>query len=118
MQTIPGMWYSPRGDAPVEITEDHANYFHMHQTLMGDQVDNYTGIPGVGPANAKKILEATDGTPQARWEAVVDAYGKAGLEESDALIQARCAHLLHWDDYNMKTKEVRLWKPDKLIQEG
>jgi DNA polymerase-1 len=115
MQTIPCPWYSPSKDKVIDSDDNSANWYHMYQTLMGDQVDNYTGLPGVGPKNAAKILQEC-ANAQERWVAVVDAYGKAGLEETDALVQARVARILHWTDYNMKTKEIKLWKPQHLLQ--
>jgi Autographiviridae exonuclease len=116
MQTFPGAWFNPRHhDEVVHIYPEYANWFHMMQTLGGDMVDNYKGLPGIGKVKAEKILQGKPG-PQERWEAVVDAYGKAGLEETDALVQARCARILQHTDYNMKTKEVILWKPSKLLQ--
>ncbi len=114
MQTIPGYWYNPRKDETFYITDGNA--FHMLQTLEGDLVDNYKGCPGIGPKKAEKILKECDNA-QERWEAVVDAYGQAGLEEVDALVQARCARILHWSDYNMKTQEIKLWEPGLLIQQ-
>ena len=110
MQTVPGGWYNPRQEEVMEVSEEHANHFHMFQTLAGDTADNYKGLLGVGKVNAERILEKCK-SPQERWEAVVEAYTKAGYTEEDALVQARCAFILHSDYYNMKTKEVKLWMP-------
>jgi DNA polymerase-1 len=116
MQTLPASWYNPRSGATIKVDANYSNYFHMFQTLMGDLTDNYKGVPGVGEVKANTILKDVK-TPQERWEAVVDAYGRAGLEETDALVQARCARILQHTDYNMLTKEVKLWKPEELIQQ-
>ncbi|MBD3755126.1 MAG: hypothetical protein IE937_05715, partial [Gammaproteobacteria bacterium] len=42
-----GSWYS--------FTEDEANMNWLRQTLTGDTIDNYKGIPGIGPKKAEKI---------------------------------------------------------------
>lgn len=106
LKTIPGTLYRD-GDV-VEISEPEANYWHLYQTLVGDTTDGYPGCPGVGPKKAEKALE---GEPETHWENIVAAYEKAGLEEEDALLQARLARILRYTDYNFKRKEAILWTP-------
>ena len=75
--------------------------------MTGDSADGYKGCPGIGEVRAEKLLK--DGT----WEEVVGAYSKAGLDEEDALRQAQVAHILQSpSEYNKKTGEVALWKPE------
>jgi DNA polymerase I len=103
-----------------------ADHWHLMQTLAGDVTDGYTGIPGVGPKKAEKILApfcttyATDSNGAselvsfdvaAAWPAVVAAYEKAGLTADVALQTARIARICRASDWNFKTKEVRLWTP-------
>jgi DNA polymerase-1 len=76
------------------------------QTLTGDRVDGYPGCPGIGPARAEKIVDGG-------WDAVVDTYAKAGLNESVALVQARMAYILRKGDYIKSSSRVRLWTPRK-----
>lgn len=113
MRTIPGLWYSPNNpDAGiVEVTKADADRTHLMQTLTGDRVDGYPGCPGIGPARAEKIVDGG-------WEAVVEAYVKAGLNESVALTQARCAYILRKGDYVRRSGRVKLWKPRKGTNEG
>jgi DNA polymerase-1 len=106
MKTIPGKYYNPNTDIVLDITEDEANYWHFYQTLVGDTIDGYSGLYGVGPVAAKKILDKG-----VTWKNVVKAYIKADLEEEDALVQARCARILRASDYNQETKEPILWTP-------
>lgn len=108
MRTVPGRFYNPsKPDAGViEVSVEDANRQHLLQTLTGDRVDGYPGCPGIGPARAEKIVEGG-------WEAVVEAYVKAGLNEAVALEQARMAYILRKGDYKRKSGEVRLWKPTK-----
>ena len=112
METVPCTWYNPNQPekGPQKIDEDRANYFHMFQTLTGDQVDNYKGCPRIGPVKATDILEGlTD--PADMWDAVVETYVSKGLTEAHALTQARCARILRHTDYDFKKKEPILWTP-------
>ena len=83
-----------------------ADRFHLYQTLVGDQTDNYKGCPGVGPVKAETALGANP-----TWASVVGCYEKAGLTEEDALVQARVARILRHGEYNKMTCEVKLWTP-------
>jgi DNA polymerase-1 len=111
MKSVPGLFcrnLSSSGYEVVEITEAEADYWHLFQTLTGDPTDGYSGCPGVGPKKAEAILE----DPLfGRWDAVVKAYVKAGLSETEALVQARVARILRATDYDFKKKEVILWNP-------
>jgi len=109
MQTIPGKLYNPRKSklGVQTITVEHAEHFHLLQTLMGDRVDNYFGCPGIGPVKATKILEDAEDP----WAAIVATYESRGLTEDDALIQARCARILRACDYDFKRREIILWQP-------
>lgn len=109
MKTIPGLYLREMEGEVVEIDEDQADWYHMYQTLMGDQTDGYSGLPGVGPKKAEAILEgATEGE---RWSRVVAAYEKKGLGEEEALTQARVARILRASDYDFKKKRPILWTP-------
>lgn len=106
LNTIPGTHYN--WDRPDEgiynITEETARKHHLFQTLVGDPVDGYKGCPGIGKLGALKILNN-----DCSWEAVVNAYVKKGLTESDALIQARVAHICRYSDYG--DSKIIYWKP-------
>lgn len=107
----------PVVDSLFTVSEAEGDHWHMMQTLAGDVTDGYTGIPGIGPKKAAKILEPfTAEDPKtfdvaAAWPAVVAAYEKAGLTAADALATARIARICRASDWNFKTKEVRLWTP-------
>lgn len=92
------------------VTETEGDYLHMKQTLTGDAVDNYKGLPGCGPVKADRILAAYLGVPS-MWKGVVASYVKAGLTEADALVQTRLARILRASDYDFKRKEPILWTP-------
>lgn len=122
-------------DFVYEVTTEEADHYHLLQTLTGDATDGYAGCPGYGPVTAKKllgggqVLEPVEkvlasgprkgetevrwlpgrvGTP---WEIVVSAYASAGLGEEEALVQAQVARICRYEDYNYKTREVKLWQP-------
>ena len=95
------------GDEEVMVTPEEADYWFWTQTITGDPVDGYKGVPGVGAVGAKKIL---DNTPDP-WQAILASYNKAGLTPDDALRNARLARILRPGEYNSTTKEPILWTP-------
>jgi len=106
LKTIPGFYWDPDDGLIGETSEAEADYNWLFQTLTGDPVDNYKGCPGVGPVKAERILS---GDPS--FATVVLAYEKAGLTGKDALVQARCARILRWGEYDFNTEKVNLWLP-------
>jgi len=104
---IPGNLYRPSADELLTIGVEDGDRYHLHQSLVGDRVDNYGGCPGIGEVKARAILSA-EGDP---WDAVVRSYEQAGLTEADALVQARVARILRYDDFDHKKKEPILWTP-------
>jgi 5'-3' exonuclease len=138
MQTIPGYLFNPAKDRMIRtISQEQADYFHMYQTLIGDSTDGYTGCPGAGPKLAEEFLRGhlkyepfnhvfargpRKGMTEVRydireamtmWETVLSVFNKFGLNEEDALVQARVARICRASDYNFKEKKVILWKPIK-----
>ena len=104
-------------------------------------MDNYAGCPGVGPVAANEMIQDPFKWVQETrvmksgknkglainewkkhpvevhnyidiWSCIVSAYEKAGLNERDALQQARCARILRHGDFNFETQEVNLWTPN------
>lgn len=120
MKTIPTTVWN--GKDLVTYSEKEADYWHMYQTLVGDTSDGYKGCPAIGKVKAEKLLgninefgpgyEVGSGAPNTMWEAVVRAYEKAGLAETDALIQARLARILRWSDWDNEKKQPKLWSPN------
>lgn len=111
MRTIPGLLFNPghEEDGVVRISREEADYAHAMQTLTGDRVDGFAGLPGCGPKKAEKILA---GLKQSEWwGAIVKAYATKDLTEEHALLQARLARILRNGEYVLKTKEIKLWTP-------
>lgn len=114
MRTFPCKLYNwmKQDEGVVEVTEADANRAFYMQILTGDSVDGYPGCPGIGPKRAERLL--TDANTMAEaWPIIVTAYQKAGLDEIDAVIQARCARILRASDYDFNTKKPILWNPPK-----
>jgi len=107
---IPGVLYNPMKDSFLDVSAEEADRFFLSQVLTGDRVDGYVGCPGIGPKRAAGLMA---NVPTADlWHAViVPAYQTAGLSESTALRNARCARLLRHGEYNPATGEVKLWEP-------
>jgi len=115
MHTIPNVGiFNTRTE---ELTPGHsvetADYHHMLQTLVGDTSDGYPGCPGVGKVSAPKLLVETEDM----WEAVRYAFIKKKLTEEDAIMQARLARILRFEDFNIKKGTIRLWQPAGTEQE-
>ena len=111
LATIPGKLFNPAKDEAVHtITELEADYFHMLQTLTGDSVDGYSGLPTCGPKTAEKILNGCVNVSE-MWAAVVAAYAKKGLSEFVATTQARVARICRKDNFDFTTGKVILWTP-------
>lgn len=134
MRTIPGLFLRPRGDYEIEeISPEQADRYHLMQTLTGDVVDGYTGCPGIGktkaayylegrlrpvayyqeitrgPRKGEQVLKWRDEPADDPWDTVVRLYEKHGYTEKDALVQARVARILRFDEY--VNGRPKLWSP-------
>ena len=106
MKCIYGHHYDFIHEEYSYVNKDEAQYHFFMQTLMGDATDGYSGCPKIGKVNAKRILDK-----DCSWDAIKQAYAKAGLSEEYALTQARVAKILLSSDYDINAKKVKLWKP-------
>lgn len=116
MMTIPGLLYRPHLDNDrrkppplLDITPLEATRFHFWQTITGDTTDGYPGAPGVGKLSpyAEDVLFAE--SEEEAWEEVLGAFASVGLDEEAAVIQARLARILHYQDYDGSSPI--LWNP-------
>jgi DNA polymerase-1 len=103
-------YLSANGRDIVTRTEQECNRWHLIQTLTGDSVDGYTGCPSIGRVTADRLLSDAELPIKDMWSIVVDTYKKQGLEEKDALQQARVARILRYGDYDKATGKVKLWQ--------
>jgi DNA polymerase-1 len=110
LRQIPGLHYNwNKDEKPVEVSKPDGDYLFYRQTLTGDATDGYTGCPGIGPKKADKLLSGL--SHEEMWMMIVDTYAAKGLTEDDALMQARMARILRYEDYNWDFKEPKLWRP-------
>ncbi|AKM09378.1 hypothetical protein [Croceicoccus naphthovorans] len=120
MLTIPGKLYMPHRQTtksgawskrPIiyNVTPTQAWRFHFWQAIVGDQTDGYKGAFRVGPKShyAEAVLEADD--EEEAWEWVISAFHKAGQTEAEAVVQARLARILQYEDY--ENERPKLWLP-------
>lgn len=105
LMTIPGQIF--RLGQLSTIDDDAADRYWMTQTLTGDPADGYKGCPGIGAVKAEKLLLKTG----SRWEIVKREFLKAGLTEDFAVLQARLARILRYEDWDSTTKQPILWTP-------
>jgi DNA polymerase-1 len=95
-----------------EFTEAQADRNWLIQSMTGDSVDNYKGIPGIGPVKAQAILP--EGlSVEDMWHLTKSAFIQKKLSEEEALLMARLSRILRHGEYDFETKEVKLWTPDK-----
>lgn len=111
MQTLATTIY--RSGVLTTVTPEQADHFWMLQTLTGDSTDGYSGVPGIGPKTAEKLL--TGKTLRENWPHVVNAYRAKGMTEEDAVMNARLARILRHGDWDDNKNEVKLWNPSTLM---
>ena len=109
--TVPGFSYNWKDDfAEVqEATELDGFIMWVTQTLTGDSSDGYPGAAGIGPKTAAKLIASPE-FAEDWWGTIVEAFKG---DEEEALINARCAKILHASDYDFEKKEPVLWQPTK-----
>lgn len=109
LKQIPCNLYLWNHDTLERITLDDADLWFYRQILTGDSTDGYTGVPGIGPKRAERILAET---PRENWwDAILGAYANKGMTEEDALQQARVARILRDEDFDPKAQAPILWTP-------
>jgi len=114
---IPGWYFNwDKMTEPVYIPEEQANLKFYEQILTGDPGDGFSGVPGIGPVKATKIInevyaDVTNPTEDDFWDAIVTAYHKKELSEEYALKQARMARILRADDWDETNQLPIYWRP-------
>lgn len=99
-----------------EVDEETAWQYFYKQVLAGDPADGYSGVPGIGPKKAERILAGL--SVNEMWDAVVKTYTEHGLTEEDALNTARLAFILRDGYYDEENGEVTLWEPYSIKKGG
>lgn len=102
LDMIPGLKYDFVQDETYSVTPEQAEFNFACQLLTGDSTDNIPGLPGIGPAKAKKALRGVE--TEDLMDVVVSMY------------QAHTPEKYDWHDY--LTEQGRLlWirrEPDQM----
>lgn len=106
MKQIPGLLFDLTNPV-IEITKEEGDRWHLIQTMSGDQTDGYAGAPGIGIKRADAILNQKG----CNWNTVVQVFEERGMTADDALLNARLAKILRYDNFNHDTNEPILWTP-------
>ena len=110
MKQIPGQLYNL--DETFTISPEEGAKWHLIQSISGDSTDGYSGVPGIGVKRAETLFNKEGYS----WKTVVNAFKAKDLTEADALINARLARILTFDDYDFEQKKPRLWSPSSSYQ--
>lgn len=87
------------------------------QALAGDRTDGYPGCPGLGETRSLRLLEPLAGDEAAMWEAVVNAYRKQKVPDSQILANALCARILRPGDIRTSPGLIRFWEPPVALEQ-
>ena len=113
-KSVPCTFYDFNRDEIHDVSVEDANKYHLMQTMAGDPVDGYKGIPGVGVVKAMRLLD-NNGT---NWDTVLKAYSDAQLTEEEALTNAWMAYLIQHKEFDPVNQQLKyLWMPDDFSNE-
>ncbi len=121
MLQIPGWHYNINSGKLIEISKLEATKWMFMQTLMGDTVDNYCGVPGIGKVKAGKLLDNCVQSYDGYYWTTLKAYINKGLTYADFSKTLRVAHIYRQNhsifspeeylkDEAMKRANKKLWK--------
>lgn len=130
MRTIPGIVFNPDKDRrPRPIKLALADQAWMGQTMMGDGVDGYGGIPGVGEVISREIMlnphrlikrpnkraksgfSWKKGEPCSLWQSMCDYAEKGGMVLDELIVQAQLSRILRNGEFDQEARVVKLWTP-------
>lgn len=116
--TVPGWKYNYDKQQFIFVTEKEAAYNFYTQLLVGDKGDDIVGVPGIGPAGAKTLLDGCN-TVHEMYRIALEQYQKAfRIEETQhnkkllgkvgEKVLRENAQLLH-----MRRFKGEVWTPPK-----
>lgn len=113
---IPGYHYNwAKDDKPRWIDFPEADKCFWKQVLSGDPVDGFSGVPQIGTKKADKIINPLflnkHPAPEEVWTTILEKYQAKGLSEDYALVQARMARILRFEDWDGESQKPILWTP-------
>lgn len=95
LQQIPGFHFNFTTGTIDEVSEERAAAVFWRQMLEGDRVDNITGINGIGPVKASKLIPVGTTNEQAQ-ETVEEAYKKEFADDWSERYNKNCDLLWIW----------------------
>jgi len=107
MRQIPGQLFDMENS--TLITSEAGAKWHLIQSMAGDNTDGYSGVPGIGVKRATVLFEEKGWS----WKTVREAFAEKGLDEDEALANARLARILTTNDWDYEKQEPILWTPTK-----
>lgn len=81
-------------------SQEEATKFFYKQLLMGDSVDNISGVPKIGEKRSLALLEGIE-TEEEMYQIVRRQYFQAGMTEEQLLLNGRLLKI--------RTKEGEIW---------
>ena len=114
MKQIPGQLYNL--EEVFTITKEDGERWHLIQSMAGDNTDGYSGVPGIGVKRATAIFKDKGYS----WKTVLETFTEKDLSEDVALMNARLAKILTFNDYDFKKQKPILWSPssDYTVDDG
>ncbi|MBP52674.1 MAG: hypothetical protein CMI27_05960 [Opitutae bacterium] len=110
-KSVPCTFYDFNKDEIHDVSEEEAQRYHLMQTIAGDPVDGYKGVPGFGPVKAFRVLDKSG----VNWDTVLKAFSDAQLSEQEALTNAWMAYLIQDREYDSVRKHLKyLWMPSEF----
>ncbi len=97
----------------IETNKQDALMFNYLQAIIGDTNDGIKGVPGIGPAKAKKFINNSM-TEQEMWLGVVKAFESKGLSILDAMTTVQLVSMHQLIDDN--GPKLELFNPNKLFK--
>lgn len=76
LKQIAGRHFDYKKTEFLDVNDRQADRNFWYQMLVGDGTDGIAGLPGCGPVNAKKYLDATEGTEMFYEQVVKSQYLK------------------------------------------
>lgn len=87
LDQLPGVHYNWVKEEEYAITKKEGTLNFYSQVLSGDPTDNISGLTGIGPVKARKMLGDATGSKDC-WQVVLDAYqGEFGDNGKDRAIE-------------------------------
>jgi hypothetical protein len=110
LDMIPGLKFDFVERMAYSVTPKQAEYNFALQLLMGDATDNIPGLPGIGKAKGRKLLEGVE--TEDLMETVKQIY-QAHVTDKDWFEYLREQGQLLW----IRREPEQMWEPPPFVEE-